>query len=118
VADKDRYGFDYKGTLPLDFETFPEKLDIFEKGKVSNIYTGSYEADGKHLLMPGMMEGSALTQDKIYDLMMEGKHFGVYDTKEDLDRADELIHEWFKRLKGGKVRMTTEDKIMDFIKDL
>jgi hypothetical protein len=113
------YDFDYKGTLPLDYETFPEKLNIFEEGKMSNIYTGSYEVDGKHLLMPGMMEGESLTKDQIYKLMDERKHFGVYDTKEELDQADHLIHEWFKKLKGGKnVSMTREDKIINLFKDL
>ena len=119
MADKDKYGFDYKGTLPLDFETFPEKPDIFEEGKMSNIYTGSYEVDGRHLLMPGMMEGKPLTRDDVNALMDEGKHFGLYDTKEELDQADILIHEWFKKLKGGKnVSMTIEDKVIDLIKDL
>ena len=86
---------------------------------MSNIYTGSYEVDGKHLLMPGMMEGNPLTRDDVNALMDEGKHFGLYDTKEELDQADILIHEWFKKLKGGKnVSMTTEDKVIDLIKDL
>ena len=119
MADKDKYGFDYKGTLPLDFETFPEKPDIFEEGKMSNIYTGSYEVDGKHLLMPGMMRGEPLTRDDVNALIDERKHFGLYDTKEELDQADSLIHEWFKKLKGGKnVGMTIEDKVIDLIKDL
>ena len=119
MPDKDKYGFDYRGTLPLDYETFPEKPDIFEKGKMSNIYTGSYEVDDKHILMPGMMGGEPLTKSQIYELMDERMHFGVYDTIEELGQADSKIHEWFKKLKGGKnVSMTTEDKIIDSLKEL
>ena len=109
------YHFDYKGTLYLDFETFPEVSDIFEEGKESNIYTRSYGIDGKHVLMPGMIGG---IESNIDELLSKRKHFGVYDTKEDLDEADRLIHEWFKRLKGGRnVGMTTEDKVIDYLKE-
>jgi len=111
------YNFDYKGTLPLDFETFPEVSNLFEEGKDSNIYTGSYEIDGKHVLMPGMIGGSPLTEEQIFNLYDRGDHFGRYDTSEELKEADIQIHEWFKRLKGGRnVGMTTEDKIIDYLK--
>ena len=109
------YNFDYKGTLPLDFETFPEVSDVFEEGKESNIYTRSYEMDGKHVLMPGMIGG---IESNIDELLSKRKHFGVYDTKEELTEADKSIHEWFKRLKGGRnVGMTTEDKVIDYLKE-
>jgi hypothetical protein len=69
--------------------------------------------------MPGMMRGEPLTRDDVNALIDERKHFGLYDTKEELDQADILIHEWFKKLKGGKnVGMTIEDKVIDLIKDL
>ena len=117
------YHFDYKGTLPLDFETFPEvpspqwMIDegMAKEGDVSNIITESWEMDGKHVLMPGMIGGE---KSNINELLSENKHFGAYDTKEELDEADRLIHEWFKRLKGGRnVGMTTEDKIIDHLKE-
>ena len=112
------YNFDYKGTLPLDFETFPEVSDVFEEGKESNIYTRSYGIDGKHVLMPGMIGGTPLTEEQIFNLYDKGDHFGRYDTSEELDEADRLIHEWFKRLRGGmNVGMTTEDKVIDYLKE-
>ena len=117
------YNFDYKGTLDLDFETFPEvpspqwMIDQgkAQKGDVSNIITESWEMDGKHVLMPGIIGGE---KSNINELLSEKKHFGVYDTKEELGEADRLIHEWFKRLKGGRnVGMTTEDKVIDYLKE-
>ena len=60
------------------------------------------------------MRGEPLARDEVRGLMDEGKHFGIYDTKKDLDKADSLIHEYFKKLKGGRnVSMTIEDKLMD-----
>jgi len=124
--DRDKYGFDYRGTLDLNFDIFPEvsspqwMIDkgLAEEGDVSNIITGYYEVDDKYILMPGMMRGVSLTSDKIRDLIKEGKHFGIYDTEEDLDKADVLIHEWFKQLKSKeKVNMKAEDKIMDLLKE-
>ena len=124
--DRDKYGFDYRGTLDLNFDIFPEvsspqwMIDkgLAEEGDVSNIITGYYEVDDKYILMPGMMRGVSLTSDKIHDLIKEGKHFGIYDTEEDLDKADVLIHEWFKQLKSKeKVNMKVEDKIMDLLKE-
>ena len=68
--------------------------------------------------MPGMMRGEPLARDEVRGLMDEGKHFGIYDTEEDLDKADVLIHEWFKQLKSKeKVNMKVEDKIMDLLKE-
>ena len=117
------YNFDYKGTLDLDFETFPEvpspqwMIDegMAKEGDVSNIITESWEMDGKHVLMPGMIGG---IESNIDELLSKKKHFGVYDTKEELTEADKSIHEWFKRLKGGRnVGMTTEDRIIDHLKE-
>ena len=124
--DRDKYGFDYRGTLDLNFDMFPEApspqwmIDkgLAEEGDVSNIITGYYGVDDKYILMPGMMRGVSLTSNKIRELIKEGKHFGIYDTEEDLDKADVLIHEWFKQLKSKeKVNMKVEDKIMDLLKE-
>jgi hypothetical protein len=90
----------YKGTLPLNLDMFPIVESPTEKGKVSNIITRYYESDGKYILVPSMMRGKMLDDSDINKMIRQGKHFGVYDTKKELDRADSTIHDYFKKIGG------------------
>ena len=90
----------YKGTLPLNLDMFPIVESPTEKGKVSNIITRYYESDGKYILVPSMMRGKMLDDSDINEMIRQGKHFGVYDTKKELDRADSTIHDYFKKIGG------------------
>ena len=130
MADRDKYGFDYRGTLPLDFETFPEApspqwmIDkgLAEKGDISNIITQLEGSDDSGwYLFPSMKGGKGLQNEyrggdigEFLGINLEGKHFGKYETYEEGMEGDKLIHEYFKKLKGGRnVSMTIEDKLMD-----
>lgn len=88
----------YKGTLPLNLNMFPIVESPTKKGKVSNIITRYYESDGKYILVPSMMRGKMLDDSDINKMIRQGKHFGVYDTKKELDKADSTIHDYFKKL--------------------
>ena len=90
----------YKGTLPLNLDMFPIVESPTEKGKVSNIITRYYESDGKYILVPSMMRGKMLDDSDINKMIRQGKHFGVYDTKKELDKADSTIHDYFKKIGG------------------
>lgn len=127
------YNFDYKGTLPLDFETFPEvpspqwmiEQGRAKEGDVSNIVTQLEGSDDiGWYLFPTMKGGKPLKEEyqggdvvEFLNRNLGGKHFGKFSSyKEGVD-SDIQIHKWFERLKGGKnVGMTTEDKIIDHLK--
>jgi len=120
MADKDKYGFDYKGTMPLNHKLFPEtKPYLDEEGKwaVSNIKT-RLEIDpetGKWYLFPTMMGGVDLPYEGAENAAMKlGKHFGIYDSKDEGDSADLLIHKYFDMLK----KKPAEDKIIEELKGL
>ena len=44
------------------------------------------------------MRGKMLDDSDINKMIRQGKHFGVYDTKKELDRADSTIHDYFRSL--------------------
>jgi len=120
MAKQSKYGFDYKGTIPLNFKLFPETDFIDKEGRmgVSNIKT-RLEVDpetDKWYLFPTMMGGVDLPFEGTYRGAVEkGKHFGEYETYKEGMEADALIHQYFKKLKMG---VSAEDKIIDSIKDL
>ena len=119
MAKQSKYGFDYKGNIPLNFKLFPEVSWVKDgRSGESNIKT-RLEVDpetDKWYLFPTMMGGVDLPFEGAYKGAVEkGKHFGEYETyKEGMD-ADVLIHQYFKKLKMG---VSAEDKIIDSIKDL
>ena len=101
---KPDYGFNYEGTLPLDFEKFPLVQDIYEEGKGSNIVT-SYDTDDldnptKWILFPTMVEGKLLNNAEIDSMLQINQHFGIYDSQHEMEESDEGIHEYFEQLRG------------------
>jgi|TARA_Y100000310_G_scaffold63259_1_gene58629 hypothetical protein len=131
--DRDKYGFDYRGTLDLNFDIFPEvsspqwMIDkgLAEEGDVSNIITQLEGSDEKGwYLFPTMKGGKRLENEyeggdvqEFLDINLGGKHFGMFETYEEGMKGDSLIHQYFKKLKGGEnVNMTAEDKIIDLLK--
>ena len=93
--------YEYAGTHDLTLDEFPEVQDFFEIGKTSNILTEHFTV-GKdkgppYMLVPGMYKGGHIDPD-------DERHFGVYDTKDALDEADAIIHEWFDELKRQEKR--------------
>ena len=47
-----------------------------------------------------------------------GKHFGKFSSYEEGMESDSLLHEWFNNLKKWKsVGKTTEDKVIDYLKE-
>ena len=128
------YHFDYKGTLPLDFETFPEepspqwmiKEGRAKEGDVSNIITQLEGSDDTGwYLFPTMIGGKPLKEEyqggDILDFLnrnLGGKHFGKFSSYEEGMESDSLLHEWFNNLKKWKsVGKTTEDKVIDYLKE-
>ena len=86
----------YTGTHSLTLDEFP-MVDM-GKGVESNIITEymTVERDGKEffLLYPTMYQGKEIINPREYVFNTE-KHFGMYDSKEELDKADKRIHEYF-----------------------
>ena len=107
--DEMGYDFDYTGDYELSLEEFPMVQDFFEEGKESNILTEyfgvSENPENKYpaILGPKMHRG---------DYRKEGdmRHFGIYETKEELDRADKIIHEWFDELKRRNMKSIPLEK--------
>tara|TARA_R100000234_G_scaffold71062_2_gene43678 strand:+ start:196 stop:540 length:345 start_codon:yes stop_codon:yes gene_type:complete len=95
---------EYTGTLPLTLEEFPYQSDIIEKGRDSNIVTkyDTIEMDGvqKLLLYPTMRKGKLMSQEEIDKMLANKEHFGIYDNLEQLEWADQDIHEKFKYMYG------------------
>jgi|TARA_R100000656_G_scaffold115630_1_gene88208 hypothetical protein len=119
MAEEDKYGFEYKGTLPLDYKTFPIAKWIKDgKSGESNILTRLEVdiEDDKWYLFPTMMHGVPLDEKQAeHDAKEKGKHFGVFDTYNEGMKADSLIHDYFdKQLK----KTPAEDKIIEELKDL
>jgi hypothetical protein len=123
MANKDNYGFDYKGTLPLTFDLFPEITGIIEEGRPSNIYTGLHTNKGadsngnfpsgtKFTIIPGMMNGQLLNDEHQQILLEKGLNFGIYNSLEAANEADSLIHKSFQD------RKPLINKIMDWLKGL
>jgi hypothetical protein len=100
---KPDYGFQYEGTMPLNFEKFPIIQDIYEEGKGSNIVT-SYDTDDldnptKWILYPTMVEGNMLTSTQVDSLLAENQHFGIYSSQHEMEEADKNIHKYFEDLR-------------------
>tara|TARA_R110002012_G_scaffold294060_1_gene489954 strand:+ start:54 stop:476 length:423 start_codon:yes stop_codon:yes gene_type:complete len=100
------YGFNYKGTMDLSFDRFPEVGNIYEEGKGSNILT-KYDTDDldnptKWILYPTMVEGKALDSDGVDNLLHANEHFGIYDSKHEMEQADKNIHEYFENVRNDK----------------
>ena len=101
------YNFDYKGTLPLDFETFPEVPSPQWEGDVSNIITQLEGSDDiGWYLFPTMIGGELLEEEykggDVLDFLnrnLGGKHFGKFSSYEEGMRGDTLIHDYFNYLK-------------------
>tara|TARA_A100001201_G_scaffold114851_1_gene98478 strand:+ start:380 stop:712 length:333 start_codon:yes stop_codon:yes gene_type:complete len=88
---------EYTGTLPLTLEEFP--LVPNENGSFSNIVTGQYTLnDGKVVLFPTMRKGQKLTNEQIREMIREGLHFGVYNSRAEANWVDMQIHEEFKKM--------------------
>ena len=123
------YNFDYKGTLDLDFETFPEvsspqwmiEEGLAEEGDVSNIITQLEGSDDTGwYLFPTLIGGEELLEkyqgDDIIEFLdrnLGGKHFGKFDSYEEGMEEDALIHEYFESLKES---LPVEDQIMNYLK--
>jgi len=113
--------FDYKGTLPLDYKLFPEHEytvmdeEGYEWAQTSNILT-QYRKNpdtGKYILYPTMKGGLDIGSEGGWAGALKGKHFGIYDTKDEAKEADILIHGYFKSLKEA---LPIEDKVIDHLK--
>jgi hypothetical protein len=101
----------YTGTYDLTLDEFPivEYQEVDEHGKAwdmeANILTeyatlydtAEHETGNLYILYPTMYGGSVL-EDPYGDAVNEGLHFGVYNSIEELEQADEDIHNWFNYL--------------------
>ena len=114
------YGFDYEGTMPLNLEKFPLIQDIYEEGKGSNIVT-AYDTDDldnptQWILYPTMVEGKLLDNTGIDSLLQANEHFGIYDSKHEMEAADKAIHKYFESLRdkdNKELEVTGKIKIHD-----
>ena len=83
---------EYKGTYDLSLENFPFVRN--EDASISNILTRYMTVGDKdnpqYLLYPSMHKGEML--DDPEKSAKEGKHFGVYGSKEEMEEADKRIH--------------------------
>ena len=83
---------EYKGTYDLDLKNFPFVRN--EDESISNILTRHMTVGDKknpqYLLYPSMHEGEML--DDPEKSALEGKHFGVYGSKAEMEEADKRIH--------------------------
>ena len=98
----DDYGFEYKGTMPLDFEKFPLVQSIYEEGKGSNFVT-AYDTDDldnptKWILYPTTVDGKKLNSEQIDSLLHANEHFGIYDSYDKMKEVDNNIHNHFNKL--------------------
>ena len=106
----DDYGFGYRGTFPLDFETFPEVPRDDGKEGFSNIITQLEGSDEKGwYLFPTMVGGKRLKEEyrggnilEFLDKNLDGKHFGMFKSYDEGMEADSLIHEHFRKSKIEK----------------
>jgi len=89
----------YTGTHSLTLDEFPITWEGWKKGEYSNIVTeyGTFD-DGTYILYPTMYKGKMLSKEESDKLIDEGKHFGIYETKEDMQAADTQIHEHFDNM--------------------
>lgn len=97
------YGFKYKGTLPLDFETFPAN-SVHEENNGKNVHT-SYDTDDldnptKWILYPTKKDGKRLSNEQVDSLLEKNEHFGIYSTYNDMMEADSNIKNHFKNLEN------------------
>jgi len=88
--------YNYTGTYDLNLHEFPMIQDFIKEGDVSNIFTSYYSGEGGENsppfeLFPTMYKGKWRDPE-------DRRHFGIYETKDELNRADNIIHEWFGEL--------------------
>ena len=104
---------EYKGTYDLTLENFPDVAGVHvddygnwsslaEEGSISNIFTGMMDVDvdgqKKYVVYPQLFQGEEI-EDPRGSAFKAGKHFGLYDTQEEAQEADDAIHAHFKMLK-------------------
>ena len=104
-----------KGTYDLTLENFPYVPSPGKFGDKSNIITRHMTVGDKenpqYLLYPSMFEGEML--DDPETSAKKGKHFGVYDSEEELQQAQDDIHEHFRKLRLYQMiapNITEQDK--------
>ena len=113
--------FKYKGTLPLDLKLFPEVAweDSLGRKRTSNIktrlerlslFTENPDDSTKWVLFPTMMKGEDLDKEKIFSMILNNKHFGIYNSFQEGEGVDLLVHKTFEDKKPIK------DKIIDWLK--
>ena len=117
---------EYKGTLPLDLNLFPEVdwIDSLGVEWTSNIktrleklsiFTENPDDSTKWVLFPTFMGGEDLSKENVFDMILnQNKHFGIYDSMEEGDKVDKWIHEeGFQEESEGML-----DKLINMFKGL
>ena len=102
----------YKGNYDLNKFEFPHVTN--KDGSVSNILTqySSIQDDKgntKYVLYPTMHKGKRISDPSAKS---KDKNFGVYDSVEELQKADAIIHGYFEEQKS------IEDDIMHWLHQL
>ena len=112
------YGFNYKGTLPLDFETFPA-VSVHEENNGTNVKT-AFDTDDldnptKWILYPTKKDGQNLSSEEVDQLLEQNEHFGIYNTYNDMMEADSNIKNHFKDLENlnSKLKEGPQIRIVD-----
>ena len=106
----------YTGDYELSLEEFPMVENFTKEGKASNILTQYFSVaenpDEKFpaVLVPSMHKGDWRNEKDM-------RHFGIYETKDELDKIDKAIHEWFDFLSTRK-SIPVEKDIINNLKRL
>tara|TARA_R100000152_G_C6774793_1_gene202785 strand:- start:1988 stop:2371 length:384 start_codon:yes stop_codon:yes gene_type:complete len=116
--DEMGYDFNYTGDYELTLEEFPMVQDFFEEGRESNILTEHFSVGANPedmypaILVPRMHKG---------DYREEGdmRHFGIYESQEELNKADRIIHEWFNELeRRGRKSIPLEKTLINTMNNM
>ena len=103
------YGFKYKGTLHLDFETFPaSSVQEENNGKNLDIAYDTDDLDNptKWILYPTKKYGKKLNSEEVDNLFKSNEHFGIYNSYHEMKEAEENIVQYFKDTENSKIKIT------------